>query len=171
MGLLIVYTGNGKGKTTAALGLVFRALGHGWRTAFLQFIKGDRGTGEARFAGGLSGLLDFRTLGRGFVLPGREREKDRDAALSAWEQARDAVLSGRFRLVVLDEFTYLFRYGFLEVGEALRVFRERPENVHVVVTGRGAPQELVDAADLVTRMDEVKHPLSAGTRAQEGIEF
>ena len=98
MGLLIVYTGNGKGKTTAALGLVFRALGHGWRTAFLQFIKGDRGTGEARFAGGLSGLLDFRTLGRGFVLPGREREKDRDAALSAWEQARDAVLSGRFRV-------------------------------------------------------------------------
>ena len=171
MGLLIVYTGNGKGKTTAALGQVFRALGHGWTACFLQFIKGDRNTGEALFARGLSELLVFETLGWGFVLPDRDSGKDRDAALAAWDRAREAVLSGRHRLVVLDELTYLFRYRFLDVHEALRVFRERPDHVHLVVTGRGAPEELVAAADLVTRMEEVKHPLASGTKAQEGIEF
>lgn len=171
MGLLIVYTGNGKGKTTAALGQTFRALGHGWKICFLQFIKGDRDTGEARFAAGFPDLLDFRTLGRGFVGRGERREQDREAALAAWDRAREAVDSGLYRLVVLDELPYLFKYGFLDPVEAVRVLEGRPETVHVVVTGRGAPAELIEAADLVTDMSEIKHPLKRGIRSQEGIEF
>lgn len=171
MGLVIVYTGNGKGKTTAALGQTLRALGHGWRVCFLQFIKGDRDTGEARFARKVSDLLDFHTLGRGFVLPGENPEKDREAARLAWEKAKEAILSGSYRLVVLDELTYLFKYNFLDIGEALDVFRQRPPGIHLLITGRGAPEELIQAADLVTQMEELKHPLASGIKAQEGIEF
>jgi cob(I)alamin adenosyltransferase len=170
MGLLLVFTGDGKGKTTAALGQVFRALGHGWRCCVIQFLKGSRPTGESLFAA-REGLLDFRTLGQGFVLPEKDTETHRQAALYAWNQARQALGSGEYRLVVLDELTYLCRFGFLDPREMTAVLRGRPGGVHVVVTGRGAPRELLEAADLVTEMKAVKHPLEAGVQAQEGIEF
>ncbi|MDR1625280.1 MAG: cob(I)yrinic acid a,c-diamide adenosyltransferase [Spirochaetia bacterium] len=169
MGLLLVFTGDGKGKTTAALGQVFRALGHGWKCCVVQFIKGERETGEALFAR-KEGLL-FRTLGLGFVVPGQDREPHRRAALAAWEEAKALVMSGEYRLVVLDELCYACAFGFLDPGEIAGVLRNRPAETHVVVTGRGVPPELAEAADLVTRMDAVKHPLDSGIQAQEGIEY
>jgi cob(I)alamin adenosyltransferase len=170
VGLLIVFTGNGKGKTTAALGQTVRALGHGWKCAFLQFIKADRAVGEALFAPS-QGLLDFRTLGLGFVLPGEEVSRHREAARAAWGEARGVIASGDYRLVVLDELTYLARLGFLSAGEMVEGLCSRPSCVHIVVTGRGAPPELIEAADLVTEMAERKHPLHGGAPAQEGIEY
>jgi cob(I)alamin adenosyltransferase len=170
MGLLIVFTGNGKGKTTAALGQVFRALGHGWKCCFLQFMKSDTATGEALFASGEE-LLDFKTLGLGFLFPGQDPLPHREAARAAWSEARRILGSGKYRLVVLDELTYLCAFGFLDTEELLRGLAERPADVHVVVTGRDAPRELVAAADMVTEMTRIKHPLSAGIRAQAGIEY
>jgi cob(I)alamin adenosyltransferase len=170
MGLLFVFTGNGKGKTTAALGQVFRALGHGWKCCFIQFIKGDRKTGEALFAQ-KEELLDFRTLGLGFVMPGQDPAPHRRAALEAWEEAKALIMSGKYRLVVLDELTYLCSFGFLDPAELAAVLKNRPAGTHVVVTGRGAPPELAAAADLITHMDMIKHHLDSGVRAQEGIEY
>jgi cob(I)alamin adenosyltransferase len=170
MGLFLVFTGDGKGKTTAALGQVFRALGHGWRCCVVQFIKGDGDTGEALFAR-KEGLLDFRVLGLGFVLPGQDIEAHRRAALAAWGEARGLVMSGEYRLVVLDELTYACNFGFLDPGELAGTLKNRPAGTHVVVTGRDVPPELADAADLVTQMVLVKHPLDAGILAQEGIEY
>ena len=170
MGLLLVFTGNGKGKTTTALGQVFRALGRGWKCCVLQFIKSGAATGESLFACGQE-LLDFQSLGLGFVFPGEDPGPHRKAARAAWRKAVDAVSSGAYRLVVLDELTYLCTLGFLGVEEILRVLRERPPGVHIVVTGREAPPELIEAADVVTEMREVKHSFSAGRAAEEGIEY
>jgi cob(I)alamin adenosyltransferase len=170
MGLLIVFTGDGKGKTTAALGQVFRALGHGWKCCFVQFMKGEAATGEALFAS-REELLDFKILGLGFLLPGQDALPHRKAARAAWSEARRVIDSGEYRLVVLDELTCLCTFGFLDTEELLRVLAGRPAHVHVVVTGRGAPRELVAAADLVTEMTRIKHPLDAGIRAQAGIEY
>ncbi|MCL1818137.1 MAG: cob(I)yrinic acid a,c-diamide adenosyltransferase [Spirochaetaceae bacterium] len=170
MGLLLVFTGNGKGKTTAALGQVFRALGRGWKCCVLQFIKSGDATGESLFARGQE-LLDFKSLGLGFVLPGDDTGPHRKAAEAAWSEAERAVSSGVYRLVVLDELTHLCGLGFLGAAEILRVLRERPSGVHVVVTGREAPPELIAAADIVTEMREVKHSFSGGRAAEEGIEY
>ena len=170
MGQLLVFTGNGKGKTTAALGQIFRALGHGWKCCCLQFIKSETAAGEALFASGQR-LLDFKSLGLGFVLPGEDPEPHRKAAIAAWQEAKEAVSSGAYRLVVLDELTYLCSLKFLDTEEVLRVLRERPSGVHIVVTGQEAPQEFVDAADIATEMHEVKHSFYAGREAQEGIEY
>ncbi|MDR1931188.1 MAG: cob(I)yrinic acid a,c-diamide adenosyltransferase [Spirochaetales bacterium] len=170
MGLLLVFTGDGKGKTTAALGQVFRALGHGWKCCVIQFLKSGKPTGESLFAA-REELLDFRTLGLGFILPGQDREPHRQAALRAWKDASGALASGKYRLVVLDELTYLCSFGFLDPAELAQTLRNRPGDVHVVVTGRKAPRELLEAADLVTEMNAVKHPLDAGIQAQEGIEY
>ena len=167
---LIVFTGNGKGKTTAALGQVFRALGRGWKCCVLQFIKSDTATGEALFASGQQ-FLDFKSLGVGFVFPGEDPEPHRKAARAAWLQAAQVLSSGAYRLVVLDELTYLCSLGFLRTEEILRVFRERPAGVHVVVTGRNAPPELIEAADIATEMREIKHFFSEGHTAEEGIEY
>jgi cob(I)alamin adenosyltransferase len=170
MGLTLVFTGNGKGKTTAALGQVFRALGRGWKCCVIQFIKRDTATGENLFAQKQE-LLDFKTLGVGFVLPGQDPEPHRQAARAAWEEAVKVVASGVYRLVVLDELTYLCTYNFLDPAELVAALKNRPGSVHVVVTGRNAPQELVEAADLVTEMKMIKHPMDSGIRAQEGIEY
>jgi cob(I)alamin adenosyltransferase len=170
MGLLIVFTGNGKGKTTAALGQVFRALGHGWKCCFLQFIKGNAATGEALFASG-ENLLDFKTLGLGFLLPGQDLLPHQQAARAAWNEAAQILRSEEYRLVVLDELTYLCTFGFLGMDELLAALAGRPAGMHVVITGRGASRELVAAADLVTEMRQIKHPLDAGIQAQEGVEY
>jgi cob(I)alamin adenosyltransferase len=169
-GLLIVYTGDGKGKTTAALGVVFRALGRGMRVAVVQFIKGKWKTGERAFAEGLEGL-EFHVMGLGFTWESEDLALDAAAAAAAWAKARAAIESGERDIVVLDELTYTFHFGFVALDEVLAVLQARPRHVHVIVTGRGAPQALVDAADLVTEMRAVKHPFERGVAAQIGVDF
>ena len=169
-GLLIVYTGHGKGKTTAALGMVFRALGRGHRVTVVQFIKGKWKTGERMFAETLPALR-FYVMGLGFTWESDDIGRDKAAARAAWDRARTEILSGERELVVLDELTYTFHYGFLSEDEVLATLRERPPHVHVVVTGRNAPEALVEAADLVSEMKAVKHPYAAGVKAQIGIDY
>lgn len=169
-GLVLVYTGNGKGKTTAALGLVFRALGRGKHVAIVQFIKGKWKTGERLFAETLPQLLFF-TMGRGFTWDSEDLALDADAARAAWSKARELIASGERDLVVLDELTYAITYGFIDGAEVIAALRERPAHVSVVVTGRDAPEALVELADLVTEMREIKHPFRRGVPAQSGIDF
>jgi cob(I)alamin adenosyltransferase len=169
-GLLLVYTGHGKGKTTAALGVVFRALGRGMRAAVVQFIKGKWKTGERAFAQGIPNL-EFHVMGLGFTWESEDLALDGAAAAAAWAKAREMLESGERDIVVLDELTYTFHYGFVDLDEVLAVLRARPRHVHVVVTGRDAPQALVDAADLVTEMRAVKHPFEKGVPAQIGVDF
>ena len=170
-GLLIVNTGNGKGKTTAALGLAFRALGHGFRVAFIQFIKGSWKYGELESARQFSPLLDFHVMGKGFTWKSHNIEKDIEVARQAWDFAKEQIASGKYKLVVLDELTYLIKYGMVEEGEVISVLSNLPEGLHVVVTGRDAPQSLIEIADIVTEMREVKHSYKNGVKAQKGIEF
>ena len=168
--MLIVYTGHGKGKTTAALGLVFRALGRGLKVAVVQFIKGKWKTGERTFAESIPGLT-FLVMGRGFTWDSDDLSRDRNAARAAWETAAALVASGENAVVVLDEQTYAIHYGFVTLDEVLAALRARPPEVHVVVTGRNAPDELLALADLVTEMKSVKHPFERGLPAQPGIDF
>jgi cob(I)alamin adenosyltransferase len=169
-GLLLVYTGDGKGKTTAALGLVFRALGRGWPVAVVQFIKGKWKTGERLFAETLPGLT-FQVMGRGFTWESDDLSRDRQAAESAWRAAAELIAGGQHQVVVLDELTYVLNYGFVPVAEVLSALSDRPPHVHVVITGRNAPPELLAAADLVTEMRSLKHPFEQGRKAQIGIDF
>ncbi len=169
-GLLVVYTGHGKGKTTAALGMVFRALGRGFRVSVVQFIKGKWKTGERAFAETIPGL-EFHVMGLGFTWESDDLAKDKAAARAAWDTARQAILSGERDLVVLDELTYTFHYDFLPLAEVLEALRTRPSHVHVVVTGRNAPDELVALADLVSEMVVVKHPHTQGIKAQIGVDY
>ncbi|MCI0347713.1 MAG: cob(I)yrinic acid a,c-diamide adenosyltransferase, partial [Chloroflexi bacterium] len=164
------YTGHGKGKTTAALGLVFRALGRGMRVAVVQFIKGKWKTGERLFAEGIP-HLDFHVMGRGFTWESDDLSRDRRAAREAWQRAKALIEAGERDVVVLDELTYCVHYGFLDVREVVTALEQRPAHVHVVVTGRNAPEEIVAAADLVTEMKPVKHPFERGARAAPGIDF
>ena len=169
-GLLIVYTGHGKGKTTAALGTVFRALGRGMKVAVVQFIKGKWRTGERAFAESLPGL-EFHVMGKGFTWESDDLSRDKAAARAAWETARGFIESNERDLVVLDEITYAFHYAFLDLDSVVATLRARPQNVHVIVTGRNAPEALIEAADLVTEMRSVKHPFENGVPAQIGIDF
>ena len=169
-GLLVVYTGKGKGKTTAALGMVFRALGRGLRVTVVQFIKGKWKTGERLFAQTLPALR-FHVMGLGFTWDSDDLARDKQAARTAWATAREEILSGERDLVVLDELTYTVHYDFLSLDEILETLRARPPHVHVVVTGRNAPEALVELADLVTEMAAVKHPFTQGIKAQIGVDF
>ena len=170
-GLLIVYTGNGKGKTTAALGMAMRAAGHGLRVCFIQFIKGSWHYGELDGVKRFDGLIDLRVMGKGFTWKSENLDEDTRLAREAWDFAAEAIASGKYHTVVLDEFTYLLHYKMLEVAPCLKRLQERNPTQHVVITGRYAPQELIEAADLVTEMREIKHPLKSGVKAQKGIEF
>jgi len=168
--LLIVNTGDGKGKTTAALGLLLRAWGQGLRVAMYQFIKAKTGNwGEIKAARKMG--LSIVPLGDGFTWESRDIAHDRALATEGWALCREAILSGAYDVVVLDELTYCFRFTWLDLAEVLEVLRRRPGNVHVVITGRGAPPELIELADLVTEMRVVKHPYRDGVKAQKGIEF
>jgi cob(I)alamin adenosyltransferase len=169
-GLLVVYTGHGKGKTTAALGMVFRALGRGLRVTVVQFIKGKWKTGERVFAERLPELC-FLVMGLGFTWESDDISRDKAAARAAWAEARQAISSGERDLVVLDELTYAFHYGFLTLDEVLETLRSRPAGVHVVITGRDAPEALIELADLVTEMKLVKHPFQRGEKARLGVDF
>ncbi len=169
-GLVIVNTGPGKGKTTAALGLLLRAWGQGLRVVMLQFIKARSGNwGETRAARRLG--VEILSLGAGFTWTSSDIEHDRALARAGWERCRSAIEGGAYDVVVLDELTYCLTFGWLDVEEVLEVLRRRPPGQHVVITGRDAPPPLIEFADLVTEMREVKHPYHAGVRAQKGIEF
>jgi cob(I)alamin adenosyltransferase len=169
-GLVIVYTGHGKGKTTAAFGLVVRALGRGLRCGMVQFIKGKWKTGERMFAESLPGLT-LHVMGLGFTWDSDDLSKDKAAAVAAWEKARAMIASGEHDVVVLDEITYAFHYGFFPLEGVLEALRARPAHVHVVLTGRNAPEDLVAYADLVTEMKPIKHPFEKGVPAQLGVDF
>jgi cob(I)alamin adenosyltransferase len=165
-----VYTGHGKGKTTAAFGLVVRALGRGMRAGIVQFIKGKWKTGERAFAESLPNLT-FHVMGLGFTWESDDLSKDKAAAIHAWETARGLIQGGEHDVVVLDEITYAFHYGFLVLDDVLEALRARPSHVHVVLTGRNAPEARVALADLVTEMKPIKHPFEAGIPAQIGVDF
>ena len=170
-GLLIVHTGAGKGKTTAALGLVFRALGHGVRVGVVQFVKGVIPTGEAALAARLAPQLEWYTLGEGFTWETQDRARDEAAARRAWDTAVRLMRDPSFGLVVLDELNIALRYDLLPLAEVLDEFRGRRDTLHIVVTGRNAKPELVELADLVTDMTQVKHPFRSGMKPQKGVEF
>jgi cob(I)alamin adenosyltransferase len=170
--LVILNTGNGKGKTTAALGTAFRALGHGWRVCMVQFIKGKWKPGEVRMASKLPvGQFEVIPMGEGFTWESENLEKDKATAQQAWGIAKEKLLSGDFQLVILDEITYTITYKFIELDDVLETVRQRPSNVNVILTGRGAHPALVELADLVSEVHEVKHPYRQGILAQVGIEY
>jgi cob(I)alamin adenosyltransferase len=170
-GLLIVTTGPGKGKTTAALGMVFRALGHGMKVGVVQFTKGAIATGEAALAKKLAPLLEWHTLGEGFTWDTQDRERDVAAAGRAWETAVRLLRDPTFDLVILDELNIVLRYDYLQMEDVLTELRAKREMLHVVVTGRNAKAELIELADLVTEMTLVKHPFRSGIKPQKGVEF
>jgi cob(I)alamin adenosyltransferase len=170
-GLFIVFTGDGKGKTTAALGCAFRALGHGCRVRMIQFIKGPIRSGELRTAGSFGLRMEIHPMGKGFIWNERDSKRNRGIALRAWEFAKEALGSPGCDLLILDELTYLVKFGFVSEGEVLAALSARPKSLHVIVTGRDAPASLVDAADMVTEMNEVKHPHREGVPAANGIDF
>jgi cob(I)alamin adenosyltransferase len=167
-GLLIVHTGDGKGKTSAALGMLLRSLGHGFKCAVVQFIKGGRGSAEALLQ---SPLLSWDKVGEGFTWDTQSRERDTHCARAGWELVCRHLGDPELKFLLLDELNVVLSYEYLRVEEVLEALRNKREDLHVVVTGRGAPKELIEAADLVTEMKEVKHPFNAGIRAQPGIEF
>ena len=178
-GLIIVNTGNGKGKTTAALGMVLRSLGHGYRVAIVQFIKGAWEPAEklafqpwASAAPGEIPQLEFHAMGEGFTWETQDRERDIEKARQAWEKALGFICNSDFRLVLLDEINVALKLGYLDVQEVLTGLTQKPAQSHVILTGRGAPASLIERADLVTEMTLVKHPFrEQGIKAQPGIEF
>jgi len=170
-GLIMVHTGRGKGKTTAGLGLALRALGHGLPVCIIQFIKGTWEYGELFSAKRFSDLLEFHVAGLGFTWKSKDEERDRQAAREGWRLAKTRIEGGSHHLVILDEFTYPLNYGMVDAQEALDFLRRKPERLHVLITGRNASPALVEIADLVTEMREVKHPYKSGVHAQKGIEF
>jgi cob(I)alamin adenosyltransferase len=169
--LLIVHTGPGKGKSTAAFGLILRALGHGWRVGVVQFIKGAWSTGEREALARFPDLVTWKTMGEGFTWETQDRERDVAAAARAWDAAKAMMADEGIRLLVLDEINIALRYDYLPLGEVVAALSARRPDLHVVVTGRNAKREMIEAADLVTEMGLVKHHFAAGVKAQEGIEF
>ncbi|MGH8520854.1 MAG: cob(I)yrinic acid a,c-diamide adenosyltransferase [Gammaproteobacteria bacterium] len=169
-GLLLVLTGNGKGKSSSAFGMVARALGHGMRVGIVQFIKGRFSTGEERFFQRFP-EVEYHVMGEGFTWETQDRERDIRAAQSAWETARRMLHDPQLHLVVLDELNLVLKYAYLQLEEVLNDLNTRPPLQHVVITGRGARAELMEAADTVTEMRALKHAFEAGVKAQRGIEL
>jgi len=170
-GLLIVNTGPGKGKTTAAFGLALRMLGHGRRVGVVQFIKGAWSTGERDAFAAFGDRVSWHTMGEGFTWETQDLKRDVAAAEAAWEKALELMADPSIGLVVLDELNIALRYDYLDIDKVVAALAHRRAGLHVVVTGRNAKPELVEAADLVTEMGSTKHHFSAGVKAQQGIEF
>ncbi|MBW4622059.1 MAG: cob(I)yrinic acid a,c-diamide adenosyltransferase [Cyanosarcina radialis HA8281-LM2] len=171
-GLIIVHTGNGKGKTTAALGMVLRSLGHGYQVAIVQFIKGAWEPAEKAIFGRFSGQLEFHAMGEGFTWETQDRERDIEKARAAWSKGLEFIRNPDYKLVLLDEINVALKLGYLRVEEALAGLEQKPPQSHLILTGRGAPAELIARADLVTEMTLIKHPLrEQGIKAQPGIEY
>jgi len=173
-GLVLCYTGDGKGKTTAALGLCVRATGYNLRTLIWQFIKGSWKYGELEGIKRLAPYVELRQKGEGFVGivdDKKPREVHRKAALAALEEVKSEIVSGNWHIVILDEIFVGCQLGFLSAGDVMTLIASRPSNVHLVLTGRGAPAAVLEAADLVTEMKEIKHPYQKGELAQKGIDY
>jgi len=170
-GLLIVHTGKGKGKSTAAFGLVLRCLGHGLRVGIVQFVKGVWTTGERIALERFGELVTCRAMGEGFTWDTQDRARDIAAARKAWDAAKAMIADPSYRLVLLDELNIVLRYDYLPLDDVVTALKAKRGDLHVVVTGRNARPELIEAADLVTEMTLVKHPFRSGVKAQIGIEF
>lgn len=170
-GLLIVHTGKGKGKTTAALGMVVRAIGHGKKVGVVQFVKGAMTTGEKVVFDAFPDQVEFKPMGEGFTWNTQDRARDIELSREAWEEVKRMVADPAYDMVLADELNIVLRYDYLPLDEVLEVLSARGEMKHVLVTGRNAPEALMDAADLVTEMTLVKHPFRSGVKAQAGIEF
>jgi cob(I)alamin adenosyltransferase len=170
-GLLIVHTGKGKGKSTAAFGIVLRCLGHGMRVGIVQFVKGVWTTGERIALERFGDLVTCRAMGEGFTWDTQDRARDIAAAHKAWGTAKAMIEDRSYRLVLLDELNIVLRYDYLPLDEVVATLKAKPDDLHIVVTGRNARPELVEAADLVTEMTLVRHPFRSGVKAQIGIEF
>ena len=170
-GLIIVHTGNGKGKTTAALGMVCRAIGHGQKIAIIQFIKGDWATGEQVVFDAFPQQVTMRAMGGGFTWDTQDRDADIAKAMEAWNTIKTYIADPDTKMVVCDEINVALRYDYIPLADVLETLRTKPADKHVILTGRDAPDALIEIADLVTEMTQVKHPFRDGVKAQEGIEF
>lgn len=171
-GLVIVHTGKGKGKSTAAFGMAFRSLGHGHKIAVIQFVKGAWNSGEKQMLEKFPDQVTIKAMGEGFTWETQDRQKDIDNARAAWDAAKEAILDPQNQFVLLDELNIVLRYDYLPIEEVVDFLsNEKPEDTHVVITGRNAKDELIEIADLVTEMTLIKHPFRSGVKAQEGIEF
>ena len=170
-GLLIVHTGLGKGKSTAAFGMVMRCIGHGFRTGIVQFTKGKWQTGERVVLDRFPDLVTCRAMGEGFTWDTQDRMRDIAAARAAWDMAKAMMADPSYRFILLDELNIVLRYDYLPLDEVVASLKAKPRDLHVVVTGRNAKPELLEIADLVTEMTLVKHPFRGGVKAQAGIEF
>lgn len=170
-GLLIVHTGKGKGKTSAALGMVVRAIGHGMKVGVVQFVKGAMTTGEKAVFDAFPGNVEFKPMGEGFTWDTQDRARDVAVTRTAWEEVKRMIADPSYHMVLADELNIALRYDYLPLEEVLEVLTGRDEMKHIIVTGRNAPEALMEAADLVTEMTMVKHPFRSGVKAQKGIEF
>ena len=175
-GLLIVHTGKGKGKSTAAFGLAARAIGNGMKVGIVQFVKGKWQTGERLVLEAFPDQVTIRTMGEGFTWETQDRARDIAAAEAAWQASKEMIEAARgddpqYHMVILDELNIVLRYDYLPLDEVVAVLRGKPRDLHVVVTGRNAKDDLIEAADLVTEMTMIKHPFRSGVKAQKGIEF
>ncbi len=170
-GLVIVHTGKGKGKSTAAMGLAVRAIGNGMKVGIVQFVKGVWETGERVVLDRFPDLCVIKAMGEGFTWETQDRARDIAAARQAWEMAKEMINDPSYKMVILDELNIVLRYENLPLDEVIEVLQNKPEMLHVAVTGRNAKDELIEIADLVTEMTQIKHPFRSGVKAQVGIEF
>ena len=170
-GLLVVHTGKGKGKSTAAFGMICRGIGHGMRVGVVQFVKGKWETGEKKVLEAFSDQVTIHTMGEGFTWDTQDLNSDITAAQAAWEQAKLMMNDPSYSMVLMDELNIVLRYDYLELEEVLRTLSNKRKELHVIVTGRNAKEQLIEAADLVTEMTMIKHPFRSGFKAQAGIEF
>ena len=170
-GLTIVHTGKGKGKSTAAFGMVFRALGNGMKVGVIQFVKGKWGTGERVILEKMGDQVTMSSMGEGFTWETQDRQRDIDAARIAWDKAKELIMDDEHQMVLCDELNIVLRYDYLPIEEIIEVLQNKPPMKHVIITGRNAKEELIGFADLVTDMTMIKHPFRGGVKAQVGIEF
>lgn len=170
-GLLIVHTGNGKGKSSSAFGMAIRSLGWGMKVGIVQYVKGSWETGEKNFFQANPDLLTFEVMGEGFTWDTQDREKDIAAARAAWERSKQLILDPEYDFIILDELNIVLRQDTLPIDEIVAFLRDRPLTKHICITGRSAKPELIAMADLVTEFGEVKHPYKAGFKAQKGVEY
>jgi cob(I)alamin adenosyltransferase len=171
-GLVIVHTGPGKGKTSAALGMAIRAIGHDMKVGVVQFVKGAMTTGEKAVFDRFPDLIEFKPMGEGFTWDTQDRARDIAVTRTAWDEVKRMIADPSYAMVIADELNIVLRYDYLPVDEVLEALTAKPAMTHVIITGRNAPQELIDAADLVTEMTQVKHPFrEQNVKAQAGIEF
>lgn len=170
-GLVMVHTGKGKGKSTAAFGVVFRAIGNDMRVGIVQFVKGKWQTGERKVLEAFPDQVEITAMGDGFTWETQDRARDIEAAKQAWERAKEMIMDPKIDLVLCDELNIVLRYDYLDVNDVVEFLKTKPEMKHVIITGRNAKPELIEFADLVTEMEMVKHPFRSGVKAQKGIEF